>query len=103
MPATSAQVEMVFSEAGKVHCKKTGADCYLKALKTLMVTCLVYYPIGLGVPNHWTGLWWIGLRNGLQHFGIQTAPFRCIQGSFFCFHSIRPQEETWMQANARIN
>jgi len=26
-------------------CKKAGADCYLRALKTLMVTWVVYYPL----------------------------------------------------------
>jgi len=30
-------------------CKKTGVDCYLRALKTLMVMCLVYYPIGMSL------------------------------------------------------
>ena len=45
MSATSAKGEMMFSEAGKM----TGADCYPRALKTLMVTCLVYYPLGVSL------------------------------------------------------
>ena len=36
-------------------CKKTGADCYFRALKALMVTFSVYYSVGVSLINvEWT-------------------------------------------------
>jgi len=64
VPATSAQAEMVFSEAGEML-QEDRCWLLLWSFKTLMVTFSVYYSVGVSLINmEWT-----------SEFCVQTAPF----------------------------